>query len=326
MTKAAKRRRIGIELGVGLLLPVLYVALAVVNQGHRYDIIQTFGPVISIFPSVLSVIFSTLPILLVSVIATVYAILCSYWLYLRRRQLSAVLSSSGSGINVSQYVRLFGLSCVEILWTVPVNWTVQMQNLFNRNPGGSILYPYTSWADVHYDFGRIGQYPIELLQLSPVGRRNLPILYLGSLSSAISCFLFFGFLGTSTGFTRDIVTHFSKWWNAIMPPKRLPKREDALSRRRPSFSEDLSHPPLSPNEELKMKHLDDSRVDDIHIENSGELTVYTLPELPKIDLIRPLGRKTTVCPLISVVANRLWVDGSLIRDTPVPGIRQVESA
>ena len=250
LTDSAKKRRTIIELVVGLLLPILYVALAIINQGHRYDIIEDFGPTMSIYPSVLSIVFSTVPTLLASVVATLYAcksqlcsasrgslqlsllfqflnlldglVLCAYWLFLRRRQLSAVLSSSGSGINISQYVRLFALSCMEILWTVPVNWTLQMQNIFNRS--GSILYPYQSWAYVHYGYWRVWQYSLDDLRQTAVGRRNLPIMYLGSMSIAVSCFLFFGFLGTSTEISRDLASRLRAFYTTFKPASRASER------------------------------------------------------------------------------------------------------
>nr|ABW21687.1 pra3 protein [Sporisorium reilianum]CAI59763.1 pheromone receptor a3 [Sporisorium reilianum] len=266
LTKAANRRRMIIELGTGLVLPLLYVALAIVNQGHRYDVIEKFGPIISIYPSIVSVILSTAPILIASMVGTTYAILCSYWLFMRRRQLSAVLSSSGSGINTSQYVRLFGLSLIEILWTVPINWTIQMQNLFNREQGGSMLYPY-SWSDIHYNFGRVTLYTIDELQQTSVGRKNLPMLTLGSLSSAISCLLFFSFLGTTTDMSKDIIARFKKCWKALA--SRWSRK-----RSQPSLSDNCSQPPLTPREEVKMKDLDDSRADDIQIEVLVERTYF----------------------------------------------------
>lgn len=76
LTESAKKRRFVVEVGVGFILPILYIALAVVNQGHRYDIIEYFGPTISIYPTVLSVILSTAPTLVASVIAVVYAREC----------------------------------------------------------------------------------------------------------------------------------------------------------------------------------------------------------------------------------------------------------
>lgn len=142
-------------------------------------------------------------------------VLCAYWLFMRRRQLSAVLSSSGSGVNISQYVRLFGLSCMELMWTVPINWTIQMQNLFNRYGDGDTLYPYPSWSIVHQGYSYISQFTIEEFQSTPVGRRNLPILYLGSLSIAVSCFIFFAFLGTSREISNDIASKSSKLFKAF---------------------------------------------------------------------------------------------------------------
>lgn len=242
LTESAKKRRFVLEIGVGFILPLIYIALGIINQGHRYDIIEFFGPTISIYPSVLSVIFSTAPTLLASATAIVYArelrcgsfkvgnrhfvltirchfcyrtVLCAYWLFLRRQQLSAVLSSSGSGVNTSQYIRLFGLSCMELLWTVPVNWTIQMQNLFNRYGDGSTLYPYHSWAYVHEGFSFIDHFTIEQLRSTPIGRRNLPIMYLASLSIAVSSFLFFAFLGTSKEISNDIASKVSKIFRAM---------------------------------------------------------------------------------------------------------------
>nr|WJN24982.1 putative pheromone receptor [Sporisorium sorghi] len=266
LTKSAKLRRTLIELGFGLVLPLIYVALAIVNQGHRYDVIEKFGPVMNIYPTAVSVILSTAPILIATMVGTTYAILCSYWLFIRRRQLSAVLSSSGSGIQLSQYIRLFGLSCVEILWTVPVNWTVQMQNLFNRSDG-NVLFPYISWANVHYGFDRVTLITIEDLRQTSAGRKNLPILYLGSLSSAISCLLFFCFLGTSAEISRDFIARIRKF---CVPFTSLPSRQ----RSRPSFSDDCSQPPLTPIEEVKMKETDDFKADGIHLEVLVERTYF----------------------------------------------------
>nr|ALS87613.1 pheromone receptor 3 [Ustilago esculenta]QBH70102.1 pheromone receptor a3 [Ustilago esculenta] len=278
LTDSAKKRRMVIELVVGFILPILYIALAVINQGHRYDIIEGLGPTISIFPSVLSLIFSTAPTLVASVIATVYALLCAYWLFLRRRQLSAVLSSSGSGINISQYVRLFGLSCMELLWTVPINWSVQMQNLLNRGDNGQVLYPYKSWAYVHQGYWSISQVTIEDLRQTSVGRKNIPIMYLGALSISVSCFIFFIFLGTSTEISRDLTARLgafcpvSKWASKISGRQGLFNVHSV--RRQPALSESRSQPPLTPNEELKMKDFDESRADEMQIEVLVERTRY----------------------------------------------------
>lgn len=87
---------------------------------------------------------------------------------------------------------------MELLWTMPINWTVQMQNLFNRLGQGPHLFPYTSWNDIHYHFSRINQLSIEKLEATEIGRRNLPIQYLGMMSIPVACFLYFAFLGTSS--------------------------------------------------------------------------------------------------------------------------------
>nr|DBA11516.1 TPA_inf: STE3 [Pseudozyma tsukubaensis] len=281
LTESAKKRRMIVELTVGLILPILFIALGIVSQGHRYDIIENFGPVISIYPTALSIIFSTAPVLLASVIAVLYACACAWWLFLRRRQLSAVLSSSGSGVSLSQYVRLFGLSCMELAWTVPINWTVQMQNLFNRYGTGSVLYPYSSWASVHAGFSYIGQYTIEELEATPVGKKNLPILYLGSVSIAISCILFMAFLGTSNEVSKDLASRFRRIFGALRPSSKPLQRE---SSRQMSLSDSLSfsQPPLSPD--LELKHNDDLKSEDIQIEILVERTCYQDPNSHKIAL------------------------------------------
>nr|WJN24980.1 putative pheromone receptor [Pseudozyma thailandica] len=279
LTESAKKRRMAFELVVGLCLPILFMALAIISQGHRYDIIEDFGPVISIYPTALSIVFSTLPVLFASVVSVGYAILCSYWLFLRRRQLSAVLSSSGSGVSISQYARLFGLSCVELAYTVPITWTVQMQNLFSRYGTGSILYPYTSWASVHAGFSLIGQSSIAELQQSPVGKKDLRILYLGLISVSVSCFLFFGFLGTSTKISKDLASRCRAVFRHI---KSSPK-EVGKNKRQSSLTSSLS-PPLSSNDELTMKHMDDFKSEDFQIEVLVERTHYVEPVTRSIAL------------------------------------------
>ncbi|KAJ1035196.1 hypothetical protein NDA18_000792 [Ustilago nuda] len=278
LTESAKKRRFVLEIGVGFILPLIYIALGIINQGHRYDIIEFFGPTISIYPSVLSVIFSTAPTLLASATAIVYALLCAYWLFLRRQQLSAVLSSSGSGVNTSQYIRLFGLSCMELLWTVPVNWTIQMQNLFNRYGDGSTLYPYHSWAYVHEGFSFIDHFTIEQLRSTPIGRRNLPIMYLASLSIAVSSFLFFAFLGTSKEISNDVASKASKIFRAMRRHSKAERQQ-----KQGHLSESLSQPSFSPNDEVKMEPLDEFKADDIQIEVIVERTLYEEPRT---------GRKT----------------------------------
>nr|WJN24976.1 putative pheromone receptor [Pseudozyma pruni] len=268
MSETAKRRRNIVEFCFGLGLPILYLALAIVNMGHRYDLVQCFGPVISIYPTALSVIFTTAPVLLASVISSGYAILCSYWLFVRRRQLSAALSSSGSGINKQHFVKLFALSCVEICWTVPLAFVIQISNLLNRQTDGPILFPYTSWSDVHWGFERINVFTIKQLEMTAVGRRNLPIIYLGSLSSAITCLIFFAFLGTSTEFSKGIATWIRGYWKAItrvVRPARHNKKQVFLQ-------DDSSLPPLSPNEDYKMKQLDDTSGHEFQIEVRVERT------------------------------------------------------
>lgn len=80
---------------------------------------------------------------------------------------------------------------------MPINWTVQMQNLFNRYGQGAHLFPYNSWGYVHNHFSTIEEHTIEMLEATEIGRKNLPILYLGMMSIPVACFLYFAFLGTS---------------------------------------------------------------------------------------------------------------------------------
>lgn len=80
---------------------------------------------------------------------------------------------------------------------MPINWTVQMQNLFNRYGQGAHLFDYTSWGFVHYHFSTIEQHSIEMLEATEIGRKNLPIQYLGMMSIPVACFLYVAFLGTS---------------------------------------------------------------------------------------------------------------------------------
>nr|AEY62536.1 pheromone receptor a3 [Ustanciosporium gigantosporum] len=264
LTATALRKRLYSEIFVGAILPAIYIALAIINQGHRFDIIEDFGPNMSIYPSALSIIFSVLPPLLTSLIAITYAILCGRWLVLRRRQLAAVLSSSGTGVSKSQFVRLFGLTCLELFWTVPINWTIQMQNVFNRSASGTILQPYVSWNFVHEGFSFIGQYTIEELEMSDIGRKNLSIQYLGQLSIPISCMLFFIFLGTSSEVSRDLRGKVASLYHIFcripVTKSNGPKREQASSDRTET---DYEH---SFQNEVPMKLFDEQSGGEIRIE------------------------------------------------------------
>ena len=115
--------------------------------------------------------------------------------YRRRAAFQTYLATNEPGLNVDRYLRLMALASMEIFIVLPLNLLSIIVNL-TSNP----LLPYTSWDDVHYDFGRVAYVTNFSLDLDykfyvefTVARWAVPL----------TGFLFFVFFGLSTEARKD---------------------------------------------------------------------------------------------------------------------------
>jgi pheromone a factor receptor len=118
-------------------------------------------------------------------VAELLSVLVLRWFLMRRRQFTAVLASSSSGLNTNKYIRLMALSLTELAFGVPVAIYVFVANLT-----GQELNPYTSWEDVHHNFDTT--YSITLDMISPDDARAVEFSRWVGVITAIIFFIFFG--------------------------------------------------------------------------------------------------------------------------------------
>ncbi|KAJ6451996.1 pheromone receptor Rcb2 B43 [Mycena vitilis] len=157
-TAADKRRRQIFELAMCFGLPIVYMALHFVVQGHRFDIMEDYGCRPTVYFSIASIFLLTLPPILLSVASLVYGGIALRHFINRRISFAAHLDSSHSALTTSRYFRLMLMSMLEMIWSISVtSYTLWFTTI-------SIpIRPYTSWADVHSNFSRIDTFVTFLL-------------------------------------------------------------------------------------------------------------------------------------------------------------------
>ncbi|KAK6995734.1 STE3-domain-containing protein [Favolaschia claudopus] len=153
-TSADKRRRQIFEACMCFGLPLLFMALHYVVQGHRFDIIQEYGCRPATFVTVPAIIIVWIPPIIIAVAALVFAGLALRHFMLRRISFAAHLDASHLALTTSRYLRLMLMSVLQMIWSISITAYVLWFTLST-----SRVHPYISWANVHADFSRIDQYP-----------------------------------------------------------------------------------------------------------------------------------------------------------------------
>nr|AAQ96344.1 pheromone receptor Rcb2 B44 [Coprinopsis cinerea] len=186
ITRAEKRRAVIMDSLICVLLPIVYVALQVVVQGHRFDIFEDIGCYPIIYNTLLSYFISFAPPLAIGLVSAVYS-LSLYEFNRRRLQFNAFLNS-GTSLTSGRYLRLMALATTEMMLTTPLSIFI-----IYLNATVSPIEPWISWADTHYDYWRVGQYPRVLWQLNHLLVVSMELTRWLAPFSAIVFFIFFGF-------------------------------------------------------------------------------------------------------------------------------------
>ncbi|KAK6995739.1 pheromone B beta 1 receptor [Favolaschia claudopus] len=154
VTARDKKRRQIFEACMCFGLPVFFMAIHYIVQGHRFDILQDYGCRPSTYFSIPSIFMVWIPPMLMATASLVYAALALRHFVLRRITFAAHLSANHSALTTSRYMRLILMSILQMTWTLGLTiFTLWFTTV-------SIpLRPYDSWVDVHSNFSRIDQYP-----------------------------------------------------------------------------------------------------------------------------------------------------------------------
>ncbi|KAI6002477.1 STE3-domain-containing protein [Pisolithus orientalis] len=206
-TRAEKRRDVLVDLSIGLGIPILEMILRELFitsfKGHRFNIFEEIGcyPTTYNTPPAYALVFCW-PVA-IGLVSAVYCnivvwrsvagnsrasfIVCTIReLALRRAQFKELLSANRN-MSSSRYFRLMGLAGIEVLGTIPIGAYVIYLNV-TVEP----IQPWISWANTHYDFSRVAQYPSVVWQ----AESSMAVSLQMSRWLYVACaFVFFGFFG-----------------------------------------------------------------------------------------------------------------------------------
>ncbi|KAG1853501.1 GPCR fungal pheromone mating factor [Suillus subluteus] len=146
-----KRIRQVFELSMCFGLPMVFMGLHYIVQGHRFDIIEEYGCRPTTYVSIPAIFLIWIPPLTLSVIALGFA--CSSFVHFMRRRVTFArhIDTSRNGLTTSRYFRLMLMAVVEMIWNIVVtSYTLWFSAMDMR--------PWTNWDDVHSNFSRIDLY------------------------------------------------------------------------------------------------------------------------------------------------------------------------
>lgn len=202
-TISDRRRRLVIDLTLGLGIPVLQIPLFFIVQPYRLDVLENIGCSAPLYSSVPALFVFHLWRLLVTLFCAVFSVLILRWFVLRQRQFTAALSSQHSGLSQKKYFRLFALAVCEASLVSAGQFYLVIDSL--RLTG---LQPYKSWKEVHQDFNTIAFVPMPLEGQTTSALISVSVLRWLSLIPAVTLFLFFGL-------TEDAKSVYSASWRAL---------------------------------------------------------------------------------------------------------------
>ncbi|KAF8890813.1 pheromone A receptor-domain-containing protein [Gymnopilus junonius] len=199
---ADRRRRMIFESIMCFVVPMIFMALHYVVQGHRYDIFENFGCQAAIYISIPAVFLVWFPQLLFSVLTFIFGALALHNFIRRRLTFAAHLQNSNSALNTNRYLRLIAMALTEMIWGT----SLTAYNLWSNVTGG--LRPWTNWDDVHSNFSRVGLFPA--FEIPPWIIKTMILLWWALPASSLIFFAFFGFGEEARKEYRKIWTMFRK--------------------------------------------------------------------------------------------------------------------
>ncbi|KIJ47231.1 hypothetical protein M422DRAFT_66561 [Sphaerobolus stellatus SS14] len=223
-----KRRRQIFDAVMCFGLPVIFMALHYVVQGHRFDVAEDLGCAPAVYISIPAVFILWVPPLMISTISMVYAIFVLRHFLRHRISFATHLRNSQSAISPSRYFRLMALAIVEITWDTGTNIYILYYNII----GG--LRPWTTWTNVHSNFSRVGRFPNFLVPIDVIHNFIFQWWII-----PISCIFFFLFFGTGEEAMRNYRAGIA--WISLHVFRRSESKENGIL---PIHS--ISQAPFSP--------------------------------------------------------------------------------
>jgi len=255
--RATKRNRFIFEIIMCLVLPLVYSGFHLIVQGHRFDIIEDIGCITNTYMSWPAVFLTYGPLLVLSLITSVYAGMSLRWFIQRRAQFRDLFPSSSS-LTTSRYFRLMALALTEILGTTIISLYAIINAALNQG-----IQPWVSWQYVHSNFGHINQFP-EVLLSPQVMSVELGLWSFVPISSALF-FVFFGF-------GEEACSEYRKYWAWIR--RVILRRDPSQSTRKGSLPTFVEKSLSSRGTDEKWNKDDDSLFGDrLDVEAAKDVTI-----------------------------------------------------
>ncbi|KAF9261046.1 fungal pheromone STE3G-protein-coupled receptor [Marasmius fiardii PR-910] len=213
-TSADRKRRQLFEVLMCVLLPLVYMGLHFIVQGHRFDIIQGHGCRSTTYFSIPSIFLISIPPLLLLLFSLVYGGLALRHFTAKRVNFASYTTQPT--LTPSQFLRLVTMSILQMFWTIGVSIYVLWFNVMVAP-----LKPWTTWDKVHLNWLRIDLYAESSIPPA-VLRAFYVIWWIIPVSTAIFV-LFFAFGEES----REIYASAAEWvWTKVFRQKKWGDRKN----------------------------------------------------------------------------------------------------
>jgi pheromone a factor receptor len=175
-----------IDLLITVGIPVLEMALEYIVAGHRFNIYEDFGCGRATWNTPLAFVLVHSWPLIIATISACYGAL-TIRAFLKRRKQFRDLITANANLTYSRYWRLIALASVDFCFTLPLAiWAIVANVLWGE------VRPWVSWADTHWGYSRVFQFPKVLLDQDPILAYSLETT---RWAAVLCAFVFFGFFG-----------------------------------------------------------------------------------------------------------------------------------
>ncbi|KAG2040962.1 GPCR fungal pheromone mating factor [Suillus americanus] len=156
-THSEKRYRQIMECALCFGVPLMYMALHYIVQGHRFDIIEGFGCRPTVYVSIASIFLIWVPPLVFSLGAGIFAATAFSHFWKRRATFAKHLKKSDSALTTGRYFRLMSMAIVEMFFGLLVT---SLNMWWTMRPG---LRPWISWKNVHSNWLEVAYFPLAII-------------------------------------------------------------------------------------------------------------------------------------------------------------------
>nr|WCD39441.1 Ste3-4 [Ganoderma boninense] len=207
---AEKRRAVLVDVAIGVGIPVLQLIAFHIVSGHRFDIFEQIGCYPYIYNTPLAFPFVYVWPVLIGLCSAVYCVLSLRAFAKRRAQFSEFLAASSS-LTISRYFRLMALATVELMCTTPIAAYGLSLN------ASSHIYPWISYADTHFGYSRVDQWPAVLWKAQPNAIVTFALTRWLTVLCAFVFFAFFGFADEARRHYHKVVSLCIPLYRAVFP-------------------------------------------------------------------------------------------------------------